>query len=731
MAQRYEITDAVFKTLQVGAAANLLQVGAGASAQVKDLQGNNLTVYQAETGGSTFSNPLTTDSSGRIEGWVESPDFDIAISGTGIGSYTQKVRQSPAGSFNVKSYGAKGDGSTDDTAAIQAAITAARAANGTVFAPAGTYKITGTLTGSETTAFRFMGAGPGLTVLSHQMDLPMFSFLGSLATNKALTNTPAVGSTTMTFASTSGLAADDFIVIRDSSQPIYGDSGKTAEAATGEIRRVKTVDSGTQITTRGRLENAYTTNTLVAKLNAVDGIWLSDVTIVNSAPGTHLTTARGLIATYAKNIRIKDVEFKDFDGSQIHLQTCVDFQIQHPKFLNARDLEQATNPYCIIATNGTCHGVVIGAVGRYGRHLFTTGAISTEPPAQHIRLVGCIATEFTQAAFDTHPGSRFITFDSCEAHGCTAQGFQIRGPDSAVINPVVSQATKGVSAIYGADRFLLRGGRLYGCDTGIEIDSSTDAMVKDVWVQSPVTNGLLVQESNAPWAGYVTGLTIDDVTVTGTPATAAFNFSVWNDAFQIGRIYAPSATTKTTGNVNVPTVYGLYNDGFPGVMAPTAPDTLKGSLTLTANQAQVARFVPQRNMTINTLSFAVTTAAGSDDAVDVGIYGPNSSAGVLTRLVSKGATTGLLNSTGVKTVSITATKLVAGTVYYVALSCGTIGTTAATIASNGMNSTIVNALMGSGVPLMIVGSKATSHPLPSTISGPSNATQGPNMGVLE
>lgn len=49
--------------------------------------------------------------------------------------------------FNVKAYGALGNGSTDDTTAIQAAITAAQTAgSGTVYFPAGTYMISGTLT---------------------------------------------------------------------------------------------------------------------------------------------------------------------------------------------------------------------------------------------------------------------------------------------------------------------------------------------------------------------------------------------------------------------------------------------------------------------------------------------------------------------------------------------------------------------------------------------------------
>lgn len=49
--------------------------------------------------------------------------------------------------FNVKAYGAVGDDSTDDTTAIANAITAATAAGGgIVFFPAGTYKITNTIT---------------------------------------------------------------------------------------------------------------------------------------------------------------------------------------------------------------------------------------------------------------------------------------------------------------------------------------------------------------------------------------------------------------------------------------------------------------------------------------------------------------------------------------------------------------------------------------------------------
>jgi hypothetical protein len=48
--------------------------------------------------------------------------------------------------INVKTYGAKGDGSTDDTAAIQAAFDAIPTAGATVYFPPGTYNVTAQLT---------------------------------------------------------------------------------------------------------------------------------------------------------------------------------------------------------------------------------------------------------------------------------------------------------------------------------------------------------------------------------------------------------------------------------------------------------------------------------------------------------------------------------------------------------------------------------------------------------
>jgi hypothetical protein len=70
--------------------------------------------------------------------------------------------------FNPISYGAKGDGTTDDTAAIQAATNAAQTQGGTVVFPppsGGAYAIAGRVT--KTGAVRWVGGGPGIASGGH------------------------------------------------------------------------------------------------------------------------------------------------------------------------------------------------------------------------------------------------------------------------------------------------------------------------------------------------------------------------------------------------------------------------------------------------------------------------------------------------------------------------------------------------------------------------------------
>lgn len=112
---------------------------------------------------------------------------------------------------NVKDFGAVGDGSTDDTAAMQAAITAVATTGQGLYIPAGTYKITSAMTSTghlnmfgdgEKSIISFSSAtvGTGLTVS------------GSLTQIQNIT-TASAGNLQVTFASAPSLSIGDIFCI--------------------------------------------------------------------------------------------------------------------------------------------------------------------------------------------------------------------------------------------------------------------------------------------------------------------------------------------------------------------------------------------------------------------------------------------------------------------------------------------------------------------------------------
>lgn len=146
------------------------------------------------------------------------------------------------------------------------------------------------------------------------------------------------------------------------------------------------------------------------------------------------------------------------------------------------------------------------------------------------------------------------------------------------------------------------------------------------------------------------------------------------------------------------------------------------------NRAYFTRFVAERDMTITKMAFGVSGNAASDDACDVGIYDAT-----LTRLGSAGATTGHLNSTGVKEIPLSGSvALVGGRVYYAAFSMATPGGAAATVGalsiSNGQFFGTLFGAEGSGAATVQPDAEmlflSAGHPLgagPITPTGQSNS----------
>lgn len=112
----------------------------------------------------------------------------VGSSGVGSPGFTgSSGLRGSSWTYNVKDYGAIGNNIADDTTAIQSAISAASAGGGTVFFPAGTYKITAALnitTNNQDPAQRphLLGEGPGGSVIIQSSSVNGINVTGS-ATN--------------------------------------------------------------------------------------------------------------------------------------------------------------------------------------------------------------------------------------------------------------------------------------------------------------------------------------------------------------------------------------------------------------------------------------------------------------------------------------------------------------------------------------------------------------------
>lgn len=188
---------------------------------------------------SAGSNKITSLAAGTVAGDALSYGQTAAqiqglTSVTGQSASATISNYSVNGVFNVKDpkYGAKGDGTTDDTAAVQAAIVAAQAAafstspvvSPTVYFPFGVYKVgcAGvpiTITGPN--AITLQGAGPTASKISACGTLPALFFepnnyLSSNAPN--LFTSPLVGATGQSVNWPLGVSGDYYFNFKDLNQ---------------------------------------------------------------------------------------------------------------------------------------------------------------------------------------------------------------------------------------------------------------------------------------------------------------------------------------------------------------------------------------------------------------------------------------------------------------------------------------------------------------------------------
>lgn len=232
---------------------------------------------------------------------------------------------------DVKSgYGAKGDGVSDDTNAIQRAISACPAGQ-VVYVPAGTYRLNGALTITKGIVLR--GAGPNATRLKtyaawHGIQLGDWP---SAPTGVNISGSPAKGAASVALASSGAFAAGDFMVIdqvNDGVEVINVDdqSRDNGTRALSQIVKVTAV-SGQNVTFDPPLYHAYVAaqTPQVWKLNGSNAMTLyagvEDLYLERVSPtgfeGYSNFKVLACAYCWVKNVESKMAQFRhvDFDRS--------------------------------------------------------------------------------------------------------------------------------------------------------------------------------------------------------------------------------------------------------------------------------------------------------------------------------------------------------------------------------------------------------------------------------
>lgn len=355
---------------------------------------------------------------------------------TAINALTAHATSLP---LNVRVFGATGDGTTDDAAAIQSAIDSASTGR-TVFFPPGTYKLGSLVTLSSNVK---MQGAPGAvidfsTVAATGSAKIAMRAQGSVGSTLALSVNGAKGAYSVTLASVSGLAVGDWVRLSSDADYPYDTGFKR-----GEIKQIRLI-AGSVVTFEQALYDDYPTasTSVVRKITTVDNIEVSGLTFRGS--DTPASAERALALEFVNGFSVHHNQFEKIDQYCVYVRSSIRGDVSLNMFRGVYyDGVTGTIFYGIFLSSAAQWVRVHGNHGERVRHLITLSAATNDPGApRHITCTGNVAQNLMAGAagrswaFEHHGIGENILFSGNVADGCYG-GFVTRGPGVSFIGNTV------------------------------------------------------------------------------------------------------------------------------------------------------------------------------------------------------------------------------------------------------------------------------------------------------
>ena len=367
---------------------------------------------------------------------------------------------------SVKDFGAVGDGVTDDSAAIQAAVTAFR----TVHIPSGTYVVTSQITVPSNTTI-ILDTDATIDMSTALSGLRAFYAAGSVGTAYNLTASTTSFGTTLTVSTgdSANFAAGDWVQVYSTAVFDEGWSGSVF----GEIVQVDSVNTGTGVITLTTelAGGTYTTGATaqVRKVTFVENVMVTGGSFVGSQTVTTFHTA--VRCDFGINCTVDGIRTRYCNGNAINLRSCLFSTVKN---VFVQDALGSTG-YGVNITDCCQDCTVVDSSFLRCRHAVTSTSSdkgqSRRLTYQNLRSWDSINTG---DAFDTHASSSDVMFVNCVSYGSSANGFNIECASAQVIGCAsYGHASAGLAftthTTVNTTKFLADGFRSIGGDRGISV----------------------------------------------------------------------------------------------------------------------------------------------------------------------------------------------------------------------------------------------------------------------